>query len=119
MNGVDTIRSMEETTFISCSEYESMHHQHHPTTERFVSLTIAVRSSFVPISFYNRMRVDLLVCLFSSSVLDYPERKKFRSDKSSFKARPTLIANFVLPPSLSLARLHTQTHAGAIEMIRL
>jgi len=33
MNGVDTISLREETTFISCFAYESVHH-HHPERER-------------------------------------------------------------------------------------
>jgi hypothetical protein len=49
MNGVDTIRLREETTFISCFEYESVHHQHHLERERR-------REKFplsLEISFYN------------------------------------------------------------------
>jgi hypothetical protein len=29
MNDVDTIRSREEPTSISCCEYEAVHHHHH------------------------------------------------------------------------------------------
>jgi hypothetical protein len=34
MNGVDTIRSREETTSISCYEYESVHHSNAKLTKK-------------------------------------------------------------------------------------
>jgi hypothetical protein len=34
MNGVDTIRSREETTSISCYEYESLHHSNAKLTKK-------------------------------------------------------------------------------------
>jgi hypothetical protein len=46
MNGVDTIRLREETTFISCFEYESVHHQHHPERKREGERFLPSKSDF-------------------------------------------------------------------------
>jgi hypothetical protein len=53
MNGVDTIRLREETTFISCFEYESVHHQHHPEREREREKRERRKYFLLEISFYN------------------------------------------------------------------
>jgi len=55
MNGVDTIRLREETTFISCFEYESVHHQRHPERERERARKRENKRkiSSLKISFYN------------------------------------------------------------------
>jgi hypothetical protein len=53
MNGVDTIRLREETTFISCFEYESVHHQRHPLRERERTRENKRRIPSLKISFYN------------------------------------------------------------------
>ncbi len=80
MNGVDTIRLREETTFISCFEYESVHHQHHPERERekkkkrnisFSKSHFTIGRSHISIKAISILRIVLILSV-----------KKFHFDKS-------------------------------------
>jgi hypothetical protein len=94
MNGVDTIRLREETTSISCYEYESVHHsmKEKPTKkEESERKRIKKKEFSLRISFYNCPIVYL--CCF------YSKKKQF------------LFWELLWLPSLFIEKILSVTHA--------